>query len=75
MPQVFCRIQDKKVDGGYCAFICELPEIEKKIVFNPVRGIYTSCRFSNEDTEKISRRALKIGRLVDESAAIQRGSQ
>ena len=48
MPEVFCRILNRKVDGGYCAFICELPDVEKKIVFNPFRGIYTGCRFSSE---------------------------
>ncbi|MHA1209493.1 MAG: hypothetical protein ACTSRF_09770 [Candidatus Freyarchaeota archaeon] len=44
MPEVFCRILNRKVDGGYCAFICELPDVEKKIVFNPFRGIYTGNR-------------------------------
>ncbi len=49
VPEVFCRVLNRVVDGGYCAFICELPEMEKKIVFNPFRGIFTGCRFSIED--------------------------
>ncbi|GEM_PF-2249459 len=49
VPEVFCRVLNRVVDGGYCAFICELPETEKKIVFNPFRGIFTGCRFSVED--------------------------
>ena len=63
MPEVLCRILDRKVDGGYCAFICELPEMEKKIVFNPVRGIYTSCRFSTEGINKNHATLWKIERL------------
>lgn len=63
MPEVFCRILNRKVDGGYCAFICELPEGEKKIVFNPFRGIYTGCRFSNELSTKGPVKSFKIETL------------
>jgi hypothetical protein len=63
MPEVFCRILDRRVDGGYCAFICELPDNEKKIVFNPVRGIYTGCRFSTKDLEKSPLASWKVERL------------
>ena len=48
MPEVYCLNLKRKVDGGYCAFMCELPETEKKILYNPFRGIYTRCRFSCE---------------------------
>ncbi|MEM2144063.1 MAG: hypothetical protein QW279_01775 [Candidatus Jordarchaeaceae archaeon] len=72
MPEVLCRILDRKVDGGYCAFVCELPEMEKKIVFNPVRGIFTGCRFSVEIMEKIPKASWKIERLTVEKA-IEKG--
>jgi hypothetical protein len=64
MPEVLCRILDRKVDGGYCAFVCELPETEKKIVFNPVRGIFTGCRFSAENIDKSPLASWKIERLA-----------
>ncbi|WXG41456.1 MAG: hypothetical protein WED07_11935 [Candidatus Freyarchaeum deiterrae] len=51
MPEVYCQVLNRNVDGGYCAFICELPETEKKIFYNPVRGIYAECDFC-EDTPK-----------------------
>ncbi|MFB0559852.1 MAG: hypothetical protein ACETWM_01285 [Candidatus Lokiarchaeia archaeon] len=63
MPEVLCRILNRNVDGGYCAFICELPEGEKKIVFNPFRGIYTGCRFSSELSKKGSLTSWRIERL------------
>jgi hypothetical protein len=45
MPEVYCQLLKRKVDGGYCAFLCKLPETEKKIFFNPVRGIFAECTF------------------------------
>jgi hypothetical protein len=51
MPEVYCQFLNRNVDGGYCAFICELPETEKKIFYNPVRGIYTECNFCEDITE------------------------
>ncbi|MHA1209176.1 MAG: hypothetical protein ACTSP1_17800 [Candidatus Freyarchaeota archaeon] len=48
MPEIYCLNLGRKVDGGYCAFICELPETEKRIVYNPFRGIFTRCSFSCE---------------------------
>ncbi len=60
MPEVFCRILNRNVDGGYCAFICELPEGEKRIVFNPFRGIYTGCNFHNELSKKGPLNSWKI---------------
>ncbi|MHA1263465.1 MAG: hypothetical protein ACTSSA_15565 [Candidatus Freyarchaeota archaeon] len=45
MPEVYCRFYNMIVDGGYCAFVCELPESEKRIVYNPFRGIRTGCSF------------------------------
>ncbi|MGQ9722121.1 MAG: hypothetical protein ACUVXA_12455 [Candidatus Jordarchaeum sp.] len=63
MPEVFCRILNRNVDGGYCAFICELPDGEKKIVFNPVRGIFTGCRFSSEFSHKVPLNSWKIKTL------------
>ncbi|MHA1579828.1 MAG: hypothetical protein ACTSUQ_09395 [Candidatus Freyarchaeota archaeon] len=65
MPEVFCRILNRKVDGGYCAFICELPDVEKKIVFNPFRGIYTGCRFSSEIQKNSPLLSWRIDRLND----------
>ncbi len=50
-PEVYCKILNRKVDGGYCAFICTLPETEKKIAYNPFRGIYTDCGFSKKLSE------------------------
>jgi hypothetical protein len=57
MPEVYCQVLNRKVDGGYCAFICELPETEKKIFYNPVRGIYVECNFY-EDTPKPVRKTI-----------------
>ncbi|MFB0561155.1 MAG: hypothetical protein ACETWM_08060 [Candidatus Lokiarchaeia archaeon] len=51
MPEVYCKILKMNVDGGYCAFICELPETEKKIFYNPFRGIYSDCNFSEKLSE------------------------
>jgi len=72
MPEVLCRILDRKVDGGYCAFVCELPEMEKKIVFNPVRGIFTGCRFSTEDLDNSAVISWKVGRLPLGNAVIEK---
>lgn len=52
MPKVYCQVLKRKVDGGYCAFICELPETEKKIFFTPIRGIYAECNFCEDNPEK-----------------------
>jgi hypothetical protein len=51
MPEVYCQVLNRNVDGGYCAFICELPETEKKIFYNPVRGIYAECNFCEDIPE------------------------
>nr|MDO8081849.1 hypothetical protein [Candidatus Freyarchaeota archaeon] len=51
MPEVYCQVLNRKVDGGYCAFVCELPETEKKIFYNPVRGIYAECNFCEDIPE------------------------
>ncbi|WXG39404.1 MAG: hypothetical protein WED07_00990 [Candidatus Freyarchaeum deiterrae] len=50
MPEVYCEIKKRKVDGGFCAYMCELPETEKKIAYNPFRGIQTDCSFSKESS-------------------------
>ncbi len=54
MPEVYCKVLKRKVDGGYCAFICELPETEKSIIYNPFRGIYADCSFNKELSESDS---------------------
>jgi len=33
------------VDGGFCAFICDLPDHEKLPVFDPTTGIHVSCPY------------------------------
>jgi hypothetical protein len=60
MPEVYCQVLNRKVDGGYCAFVCEHPETEKKIAYNPFRGIQTGCIFSKEllETEPIIKKAV-----------------
>jgi hypothetical protein len=52
MPEVYCQVLNRMVDGGYCAFMCELPETEKRIAYNPFRGIQTGCSFSKEISER-----------------------
>nr|MDO8079394.1 hypothetical protein [Candidatus Freyarchaeota archaeon] len=61
MPEVYCQLLKRKVDGGYCAFVCELSETEKKIVYNPFRGIQTDCSFSTKllETEPISEKRFR----------------
>jgi len=46
MPEVYCKNLNKMVDGGYCSFICNLPETEKRIFYNPFRGIIAECNFN-----------------------------
>lgn len=55
MPEVYCKILKRNVDGGYCAFVCKLPEEEKKIFYNPFRGIYADCDYSESPPEPVSK--------------------
>ncbi|MBS7251686.1 MAG: hypothetical protein KIH08_14020 [Candidatus Freyarchaeota archaeon] len=45
MPEVYCNIPNRMVDGGYCSLICNLPETEERIFYNPFRGIIAECNF------------------------------
>lgn len=58
MPEVYCQLLKRKVDGGYCAFICELPENEKKIFYNPLRGIFAECNFCDYTEPKTVRKTV-----------------
>lgn len=51
MPEVYCKNLNKMVDGGYCSFICNLPETEKRIFYNPFRGIIAECNFTEASPE------------------------
>jgi hypothetical protein len=66
MPEVYCQVLNRKVDGGYCAFVCELPEAEKKIFYNPVRGIYAECDFCEDIPEPEQARKI-IPRVTKKS--------
>ncbi|MGQ9719729.1 MAG: hypothetical protein ACUVXA_00195 [Candidatus Jordarchaeum sp.] len=55
MPMVYCKILRRQVDGGYCAFICELPETDKKIIYNPFRGIFAECIHSKNTSKTVTK--------------------